>query len=99
MKTQKWLNKYGTIMICYAIVSVFMLITRGWDRFDLALFAVNMINFIAFQFTEIELYQTCLISIAVGVLSIFFLAGLGMIVIGLLLALYSIICMSIYYKK
>lgn len=98
-KQQKWLNKLGTMMICYAIISIVMLVLRGWDKFDLVLFLVNALNFIGFKFVDMELYQSCLIAIAIGVLSIFLLPGLLIEIFGLLLALYSIICLSVFYKK
>lgn len=96
---QRWINKFGTIMISYAIVAIFMLITRGWDKFDIALFFINAVNFVGFQFTEMELYQSGLIAIAVGLASIFLLPGLLIIAVGFILALYAIICMIVYYKK
>ena len=99
LKKQKWLNKLGTMMICYAIVSVTMLILRGWDKFDLVLFLVNILNYVGFKFTDMELYQTCLISIVIGLLSVFILPGLLIELFGIILMVYSIICLCIYYKK
>ena len=96
---QRWINKFGTIMISYAIVAIFMLITRGWDKYDAALFFINAANFVGFQFTEMKLYQSGLIAIAVGLASIFLLPGLLIIAVGFFLTLYAIICMIVYYKK
>lgn len=98
-KKQKWLNKFGTMMLCYAIVSVAMLIMRGWDKFDIAFFLINIINYIGYRYVDIELYQTGIVAIAVGVLSFFVLPGLLIEAFGVILALYSIICLTVYYKK
>ena len=98
-KKQKWLNKFGTMMLCYSIVSIVMLFMRGWDKFDIAFFLVNIINYIGFRYIDIELYQTGIIAIVIGLLSFFMLPGLLIEVFGIILTIYSGICLAVYYKK
>ena len=97
-KTQKLLNKFGTMMICYALVSLLMLVLRGWTQMDLILFIVNVITFCLFQFTKIDKKIPTLLAIVYGLVSLFLLSGI-IIFYGLFLSIYSLILFINLMKK
>lgn len=97
-RKQNWINRLGTVMICYAIVSLLMLVMRGWETLDVLLFLINGLNFVLFQFFNHSFLITCLICILVGLVALFCLKGF-IFIFGALLALVALITIIIYYIK
>ena len=87
---QKMINRMGTMMISYALISLLMLIMRGWTVVDIVCFGINAVSFVMFQYTNIDKKIIAVISIILGLVSLFMLSGL-IIIFGLLLAVYGII--------
>ena len=89
-KIQKTLNHVGTLMISYAIISLVMLILRGWTTFDIVLFIANLFNFCLLQFLNFNRIIIALLCMIIGVASFFLLQGI-VIIFGVLMALYGLI--------
>ena len=87
---QKMINRMGTMMVSYALISLLMLIMREWTVLDIVFFIINAITFVMFQYTNIEKKIIAVISIILGFATLFLLSGL-IIICGLVLAVYGII--------
>ena len=89
-KIQKTLNHVGTLMISYAVISLVMLIFRGWTAMDIVLFVSNLLNFCLLQFLNFNRIVISLLCMAIGASSFFLLQGI-IIVFGAIMALYGLI--------
>lgn len=89
-KTQKMINRLGTIMICYAIASILILILGGWELLDIICFIANALTFVLFQFLNVNKTIISIMCIIIGAVTTLFLSGLP-IIIGLIMAIYGII--------
>ena len=90
IKQQKMINRMGTMIISYALLSLLMLFMRGWNVLDIVLFVINAFSFVLFQYTSINKKIISIISICVGTVSLFMLTGL-IVIYGLLLAIYGVV--------
>ena len=94
-KTQKEINRLGTMMICYELVLVCLCFMRTPDMFDFIMLAINAINFFTFQFVFHDNKKlSCIFSIVIGFLSIFLLRGFLILFFGLSLAITGITTLS-----
>ncbi|MBQ8472630.1 MAG: hypothetical protein IJ501_03925 [Bacilli bacterium] len=98
VKQQKMINRTGTMMISYALISLLMLILRGWTSLDLILFLFNAIVFYGFQFTTTDKRIISVLCIIVGFTSLIVLKGI-IIIFGLILGIYGIILLIKLSKK
>ncbi len=89
-KIQKTLNHVGTLMISYAVISLVMLILRGWTTMDIVLFVSNLLNFCLLQFLNFNRIVISLLCMAIGASSFFLLQGI-IIILGAIMALYGLI--------
>ena len=88
-RRQNWINAYIIIIICYLIISLLMLLFRGWEILDIILF---IINFATIYFIKKDVWfinAICSISIFSGFISFFFLKGFVNL-FGLILAIFTI---------
>ncbi|MDE5630280.1 MAG: hypothetical protein K2I70_01640 [Bacilli bacterium] len=97
-KQQHMLNRLGTIMICYAMVALVMLLLRGWYLMDIVCFIGNLATFLLFQYTKTDKEIIAYLCIGIGLISLFLLRGL-IILFGLLLAIYGAIFLVKFNKQ
>lgn len=98
-RKQSWINRLGAVMITYAIISLLMLVIKGWGTLEVLLFLINALNFVLFQFFNHSFIITCLICILVGTVAAACLSHIVFLIFGILLALISLITLIIYLKK
>lgn len=87
---QKMVNRMGTMMICYLIIALLMLVLNGWTIIDILCTVCDVVLFAMYQFTEIDKRVIAGMAIVVGAVSLL-LATAWMTLFGLLLMIYAII--------
>lgn len=90
-KTQKWINKLGTMMIVYEIVLVFTLFASSWYTEGIIGVVADAVIFILFQFLNVNKTVICVLCILLGIFSIVKLAGLLVLIVAAVMIIYSII--------